>query len=94
MHERSWKFFNPQAQNAEVLAKCILEQVNIVLNGDSDKLIAQTYDRAPVFSGEKGGVHKIIQQTQICTFCALLCASIKFNYRKGTIIKLLSLIHI
>ena len=50
-------------QNGEVLAECILEQVNIVLNGDSDKLIAQTYDGAPVFSGEKGGVDKIIQQS-------------------------------
>ena len=39
MHERFWGFFNPKAQNAKGLAECIVEQLSVVLNGDSDRLI-------------------------------------------------------
>jgi hypothetical protein len=50
VHERFWGFFNPQAQNAEGLAEYILEQLNVVLSGDRDKLIAEMYDGAAVIS--------------------------------------------
>ena len=43
VHERFWRFFNPKTPNAEVLAKCILEQVNVVLSGDSDKPVSYTH---------------------------------------------------
>jgi len=60
MHERFWEFFNSKAHNAKGLAEHILEQLSVVLNGDSDRLIAQTYDGAAVMHSEKGA-HTMIQ---------------------------------
>ena len=62
VHKRFWGFFNLKAQNAERLADCIFEQLSVVLNGDSNKVIAQTYDGAAVMSGKKGA-HTIIKQS-------------------------------
>ena len=59
MHERFWEFFNSKAHSAKGPAECILEQLSVVLNGDSDRLVAQTYDGAALMHVEKG-VHTII----------------------------------
>jgi len=62
VHERFWEFFNSKAHNAKGPAECILEQLSVLLNGDSDRLIAQNYDGAALMHGEKG-VHTIIKQS-------------------------------
>jgi len=46
VHERFWEFFNSKAHNATGLAERILEQLSVVLNCDSDRLTAETYDGA------------------------------------------------
>lgn len=62
MHERFWEFLNSKAHNAKGPAECILKQLSVALNGDSDRLIAQTNDGATLMHGEKG-VHTIIKQS-------------------------------
>jgi hypothetical protein len=62
VHERFWEFFNSKADNSKGLAEHILEQLSVVLNGDSDRLIAQTYDGAAIMYSEKGA-HTIIKQS-------------------------------
>lgn len=58
--ERLWGLFlNLKAQNTDLLAECIFKQITVVLNSD-DKFIAQMYDGAPIFSGEKVDVHAVI----------------------------------
>lgn len=39
----------------------ILEKLHVVLNADSDKLIAQTYDSAAMMSGENGSLQASIK---------------------------------
>jgi hypothetical protein len=51
-----WGFLNLKIQNAEGLSQCILEQLSVVLHGDSNTLITRTYDSAAM-SGETGSVH-------------------------------------
>jgi hypothetical protein len=65
VHERFWRFYNPNSQDAEGLSEYelyVLEQLGVVLKGDFGKLIAQTYDCTAVMSGEKGGVQDIIKE--------------------------------
>ena len=61
VRERFWGFFNSNTQNAG-LAGCIVEQLSVLLIGDSGQLTAQTYDGAAM-SGKKGGAHTTIQQS-------------------------------
>ena len=61
--ERFWGFSNPTSQDAQGLSTFILEQLDSVLKGSNEKLIAQTYDGAAVMSGEKNGVQSIVKQT-------------------------------
>ena len=68
VHERFWEFFNSKAHNAKGLAEGILEQLSVVLNGDSDKLIAQTYDGAAIMHSEKGANTIIKQSYQYAHF--------------------------
>ncbi|XP_076038775.1 uncharacterized protein LOC143023976 [Oratosquilla oratoria] len=46
--ERFCGFFTPENQTADGLSKCILDQLNTVLEGNAEKLIAQTIDGASV----------------------------------------------
>jgi len=55
--ERFWGFFNPDNQTADGIAKCILEQLDTILQGSTEKLVAQTFDGAIVMKGKK----KVIQ---------------------------------
>ncbi|XP_076049468.1 zinc finger MYM-type protein 1-like [Oratosquilla oratoria] len=59
--ERFWGFFTPENQTADGLSKCILDQLNTVLKGNAEKLIAQTFDGASVMKGKKGGVQAKIK---------------------------------
>ena len=54
--ERFWGFFIPENQTADGISKSILEQLEIILQWDKQKLIAQTFDGANVMKGKKGGV--------------------------------------
>ena len=54
--ERFWGYFCPESVNAEGISKCILEQLEIVLQGNKVKLIAQTFDGAKVMEGKERGV--------------------------------------
>lgn len=63
MKERFWGFFNPESQDAEALSKVIMEQLQIVLKDNTEKLIAQTYDGAAVMMGEKSGVQTRVRDT-------------------------------
>ena len=51
--ERFWGFFTPHNQNADGLSACILEQLDLILEGNKEKLIAQTFDGASVMRGKK-----------------------------------------
>ena len=51
--ERFGGFFTPENQTADGLSKCILEQLDVVLQGDRQKLVAQTFDGANVMKGKK-----------------------------------------
>jgi hypothetical protein len=62
VHERYWDFFISKAHNAKGLAEYILEQLSVVLNGDSDRLTAEIYVGAAITHGEKGA-HTIIKQS-------------------------------
>lgn len=59
--ERFWVFFTPENQTADGLSKCILDQLDIILDGNREKLIAQTFDGASVMKGKKGGVQAKIK---------------------------------
>ena len=53
--ERFGGFFIPENQTAAGISKCILEQLDIILQGNRQKLIAQTFDCANVMKGKMGG---------------------------------------
>ena len=59
--ERFWGFFIPENQTADGISKCILEQLNRILQGNRQKLIAQTFDGANVMKGKKAGVQAKIK---------------------------------
>src|SRR5215469_14427780 len=59
--ERFWGFFTPENQTADGLSKCILNQLDIILDGNREKLIAQTFDCTSVMKGKKGGVQAKIK---------------------------------
>lgn len=59
--ERFWGFFTPDDQTANGISKCILDQLEIILEGNTQKLISQTFDGANVMKGKKGGVRAKIQ---------------------------------
>jgi len=59
--ERFWGFFIPENQTADGISKCILEQLDIILQGNGQKLVAQTFDGANVMKGKKAGVQAKIK---------------------------------
>ncbi|XP_068201170.1 zinc finger MYM-type protein 1 isoform X1 [Palaemon carinicauda] len=59
--ERFWGFFTPEDQTTDGISKCILEQLDTILEGSEQKLIAQTFDSANVMKGKKVGVHAKIK---------------------------------
>lgn len=59
--ERFGGFFNLENQTADGISKCILEQLNIILQGNGQKLIAQTFDGANVMHGKKAEVQTKIK---------------------------------
>ena len=59
--ERFWGFFIPENQIADGISKRILEQLDIILQGNGQKLIAQTFDGANVMKGKKAGVQAKIK---------------------------------
>lgn len=54
--ESFWGYFKMIHVDAKSLANVILGELNAVLEGDTEKLIAQTYDGANVMRGSKNGV--------------------------------------
>lgn len=46
-------FFIPENQTADGISKSILEQLDIILQGNGQKLIAQTFDGENVMKGKK-----------------------------------------
>ncbi len=59
--ERFWGLFRPGSVDAEGISNCILEQLEIILQGDTTKLISQVYDGASVMSGHRAGVQAKIK---------------------------------
>ena len=59
--ERFWGFFIPENQTADGISKRILEQLDIILQGNGQKLIAQTFDGANVMKGKKAEVQAKIK---------------------------------
>ncbi|PNF24207.1 hypothetical protein B7P43_G16041 [Cryptotermes secundus] len=54
-------FFIPENQTADGISKRILEQLDIILQGNGQKLIAQTFDGANVMKGKRAGVQAKIK---------------------------------
>ena len=54
-------FFIPENQTADGILKCILEQLNRIVQGNRQKPIAQTFDDANVMKGKKAGVQAKIK---------------------------------
>ncbi|XP_076038863.1 zinc finger MYM-type protein 1-like [Oratosquilla oratoria] len=54
--ERFWGFFIPENQTVDGISKRIFEQMDIILQGNGQKLIAQAFDRANVMKGKKARV--------------------------------------
>ncbi|XP_035221846.1 zinc finger MYM-type protein 1-like [Stegodyphus dumicola] len=61
LFEHFWGFFFPENQTADGISKCILEQLYIILQGNEQKLIVQTFDGANVMKGKKTGVQAKIK---------------------------------
>ncbi|PNF31520.1 hypothetical protein B7P43_G00803 [Cryptotermes secundus] len=59
--ERFLGFFIPENQTADVISKRILEQLDIILQGNGQKLIAQTFDGANVMKDKRAGVQAQIK---------------------------------
>jgi len=55
----------------------ILGKLHVVLNSDSDKLIAQTYDSAAVMSSENGSLQATIKQPN---HMHISCTALYINY--------------
>ena len=60
--ERFWGFFNPESLSAESLFSVLSEQLKELLQDQTDKLIAQTYDGAAALSGAKSGVQTRVKE--------------------------------
>jgi hypothetical protein len=54
-----------------------LEKLHVVLNADSDKLIAETYNSTAVMSSKKGSVQATIKQPN---HMHILCTAVQINY--------------
>ena len=54
-------FFIPENQITDGISKCILKQLNRILQGNRQKQIAQTFDDANVMKGKKAGVQAKIK---------------------------------
>ncbi|XP_033611596.1 zinc finger MYM-type protein 1-like [Cryptotermes secundus] len=59
--EHFWGSFIPENQTADGISKCILKQLGIILQGNGQKLIAQTFDGANVMKGKIAGVQAKIK---------------------------------
>jgi hypothetical protein len=62
VHERFWGFFNPEGQSAADILDCILTELNGTFSGDSNKIIAQTFDGAAVMLASVNGVQSKIKE--------------------------------
>ena len=60
--ERFWGFFKPKRANANGISEIILTELAKILQGNTNKVIAQTYDGASVMKGRIGGVHVKVKQ--------------------------------
>ena len=60
--ERFWGFFKPKRVNADGISEIILTELAKILQGNTNKVIAQTYDGASVMKGRIGGVHVKVKQ--------------------------------
>ena len=79
-------FFIPDRVNAEGISKVLLAELSIILQGDKEKVIAQTYDGASVMRGHKGGVQIKIREIYRNAYY-LHCAAHQLNlvlYRAGS----------
>lgn len=63
--ERFWGFFIPPGHKAKDVFGCIKSQLEIVIPGRHDKLVAQSYDGAAVMSGEFNGVQALVKQQYV-----------------------------
>ena len=50
--ERFCGYFCPKSVNAEGISKCILKHLQIVIQGNQDELINQTFDGAKLMKGK------------------------------------------
>lgn len=57
--ERFWGFLSPENQTADGISKSILEQLDVILQGDEQKLVAQTFDGATFMKSKEGVRAKI-----------------------------------
>jgi hypothetical protein len=62
VHERLGGFFNPEGQSAAKISDCISTELNCTFSGDSNKIIAQTFDGAVVMRGSVNGVQSKIKE--------------------------------
>ena len=59
--ERFWGYFNFPNLAAAALSSILLDQLKLLIGDHSDKLVAQTYDRAANLSGSRSGVQTRIK---------------------------------
>lgn len=59
--ERFWGFFIPENETVDGISKRILQELDIIVQGNRQKLIAQTLDGANVMKGKKDGVQAKIK---------------------------------
>jgi hypothetical protein len=60
--ERFGGFFNPEGQSAAEMSDCISTELNSTFSGDSNKIVAQTFDGAAVMRGSVNGVQSKIKE--------------------------------
>ena len=76
--ERFWGFFQPERVNADGIAEVIMRELATIVQGDSSKVVAQTYDGASVMKGRIGGVHVKVKQVYRNAYY-VHCAAHKLN---------------
>ena len=59
--KRFWGFFNPPNLTAAALSSILLDQLKLLIDDCSDKLVAQIYDGAANLSGSRSGVQTRIK---------------------------------
>ena len=77
---RFWHSLGITDKPADVLTKCIENELDKVTSNSPCKLIVQPYDGANSMSSINNGIQTEIQ---LCSFRSLLFTSIKFSYGKS-----------